>query len=373
MNDKFGRLLFLALLLCIVLPSCGGGGGGGGTQKQAIGTIIGANIASSNSVLAMTIFSDGTIAQVPGSPFAASGPSAGVAASPLSNLVFVGCDTGNLSGSLSVFKISASGALSSAGPPITSGLVLPLTLSLRADSKFLLVNNGISGAVIFGVDTATGSLTELLNVGTPGLSTFTPDGNFILSISGSYLDSYSFDGSTGTITLVSSAFDFFQTQPTPPILHPSGKFVYVPYSPVMGGGAPPGGIAAFALASDGTLALLQGSPFGSGTNFGSYAGTPFDAAVIDPAGTHLYADSVGSVFAFTIDPGSGALTPITGAFPFAGGSPLALAFDPSGKYLFVSELGGISSYSVGSDGVPTLVPGSPFPMGEEITSLVAVP
>jgi 6-phosphogluconolactonase len=364
MIDKPNCSLLFALL-CILLPSCGNGGGGGENQKLRIGTLIGTNIASSNSVVSMTIFSDGTIEQVPGSPFAADGPPAGVAASAPSNLAFVGCDTGNLSGSLSVFKISAGGALSPVGPPITSGIVLPLTLSLTADSKFLLVNNGTSGAVIFGVDTATGSLTELPNLGTTGLSAFSPDGDFILSVSGSYLNSYSFNGSTGTVTLVSSAFDFFETLPTPPIVHPSGKFVYVPYSPAMiiGGTPPPGGIAGFALAPDGTLVMLPGSPFASGTSFGSHAGTAFDAAVIDPAGTHLYAESVGSVYGFTIDQTSGTLTPIAGASPFTGGSPLALAFDPSGRYLFVSQLGAIWSYSAGSDGVPTPVSGSPYLYG----------
>jgi len=142
---------------------------------------------------------------------------------------------------------------------------------------------------------------------------------------------------------------------------------------IVGGVPPPGGIAGFSLATDGTLTALPGSPFASGTNFGTSVGTGFNAAVIDPAGAHLYAESATSVYGFTIDQSSGELTPIPGAFPFTTGSPLALAFDPSGRYLFVSQLGGIWSYSVSSDGVPTLVPSSPFAIGQEGTSLVAVP
>ena len=52
---------------------------------------------------------------------------------------------------------------------------------------------------------------------------------------------------------------------------------------------------------------------------------------------------------------------------------MTLAFDPSGRYLFVSQPGGVSVYSVGANGVPVIVPNSPFAMGGEITSLVAIP
>ena len=74
-----------------------------------------------------------------------------------------------------------------------------------------------------------------------------------------------------------------------------------------------------------------------------------------------------------------------GAYPFFTSytdNPLALIFDASGQYLFMFLLrlapGGIqsyiNSYSVGSDGVPHLVPGGPFHMGaNEVTSMVAIP
>jgi hypothetical protein len=271
-------------------PSCGGGGNGNQPLPK-IGTLIGADFAGQGSVHVLTILSDGTVKPVPGSPFAACCPAAAVAALASSNLLFLGCSTSSISGSLSVLKISGSGVLSSVGPPTTSSIVLPLTLSLTASGKFLLVGNGNFSPVIFGVDTTNGSLTELSNLGANGPAAFSPDGNFILFVDGSYLKSYSFNGSTGTSTLVSSAFDFFETLPTPPIVHPSVKFVYVPYSPAMTSGVPPpGGVFGFALATDGTLTVLPGSPFASGTHFASSAGTRFNAAVIDPAGAHLYAE-----------------------------------------------------------------------------------
>lgn len=369
MSHKYSRF-FSALLACILLPLFGCGSGGNQSNAK-IGTLIAADFATAHNVEAMTIFSDGTIAQVHGSPFAASGPPTAVAAAASSGLVFVTCSSGNLNGSVSEFKISADGTLTSTGPPATS-FIIPLSMSLPSTGKFLLVN--YSGPVIYSVDASTGTLKLLTAAGANGPGVFSPDGNLILTVNGSSMESYSL--STGAPALVSSLLEFFETQPSPPIVHPSGKFVYVPYSSanIIGGVAPPPGIAGFSVAAGGTLAVLPGSPFGSGTSFGSSAaGTGFKTAVFDPSGTHLYAESDSAVYGFTIDQSSGSLAPIPGAFPFTRGSPLALAFDPSGKYLFVSEFGGISSYSVGSDGLPKLVQGSPFAIGHEITSLVSVP
>ncbi len=158
--------------------------------------------------------------------------------------------------------------MSSAGPPITSNIVFPSTLSAPTAGNFLLVDNANSG-LIFSVDKTTGSLTESSNLLAQGPSAFSPDGNFILSVSGDYLDSYSFNGNSGSTTLASSLLGFFETIPTQPIVHPSSKFVYVPYSGanIIPPPAPPGGIAGFALGADGTLTTLPGSPFASGTDF----------------------------------------------------------------------------------------------------------
>jgi len=72
-------LLILTPLICMLLSSCGGsvGGGGsgaGGSTTSQIGTLFGTDFSSSQSVYAMRIVSDGTIAPIPGSPFAADGP-----------------------------------------------------------------------------------------------------------------------------------------------------------------------------------------------------------------------------------------------------------------------------------------------------------
>ena len=386
MRHTMGRLssvLVVAGLCGTLLLSCGGGANTPLPTKPKIGTLFGGDGASPHNVYAMSIFDDGTLAPVPGSPFAADARTDGLVAAPSFHLLFVSCYASFLNQSMSVFTISSNGKLSSTGPPISA---YAYTLSLTADENFLLAGN-----TIFRVNGASSGLSQLGNVPVNGGSgVFSPDGHFVLVVGGgsSNLDSYSFDQTTGAVQLTSSISGFFMTLPSPPVIHPSSKFVYVPYSSgnVFPGPPPPGGIAGFTLASDGRLTPLPSSPFASGLDFGSGAGqpSPFLAAVIDPQGRHLYAKTATAVYGFNIDQTSGALSPMGGAYPFFTSyvdNPLALTFDASGQFLFMFLLrlvpGGIesylNSYSVGADGVPHLVPGGPFHMGNHVSSMVAVP
>jgi 6-phosphogluconolactonase (cycloisomerase 2 family) len=82
--------------------------------------------------------------------------------------------------------------------------------------------------------------------------------------------------------------------------------------------------------------------------------------ISDSAGKYLYAlgsnsFGAGVVFAWAIDPVTGALTP-TGQF--AVGTPRQLAADPLGRYLYAATSGGL--YGFYNDGTLTQVPGSPF-------------
>ena len=96
-----------------------------------------------------------------------------------------------------------------------------------------------------------------------------------------------------------------------------------------------------------------------------------------PAPLHaqfVYAANTGSndVSAYTIDPRTGALTPIAGSpFPvgseslFAGSEPLSVAVDPSGRFTYVTNsTGGVSGFMIDSStGALTAIAGSPFPSG----------
>jgi len=360
----FGLAAFLLTTSC--------GGSNSNSTSSELGVLIGADLGSSNNVHVLAIDSDGTVAAVPGSPFAAAGSPVAVAASASSHLVFVGCGTGGISGAVSAFEISSSGTLTPLGAPTTSNVFLPSTLSLTPNSDFLVVS-GDNGPAIFSVDDSTGALTYISDMGPYGPTTLSPNGQFIFYVDGSYLDVYAFNDTTGAASFVSSSFQFFGAVATPPVVAPSGQFVYVPYSQQGGNGGIPGGIAAFSVGADGTLNLIPGSPFASGIDFESAAGTPLTAAVISPSGKYLYAIGASGAYAFSIDQTSGALTTISSTGPFLGGGFYTTAMDPFGQYLFLSESQGrLWSFSVGSNGVPTQVSGSPFSVGNEITSLASI-
>jgi DNA-binding beta-propeller fold protein YncE len=76
-------------------------------------------------------------------------------------------------------------------------------------------------------------------------------------------------------------------------------------------------------------------------------------------------ESSNNVSAYTINPTSGALTPVTGS-PFGAGSvPHAVAVDPKGKFVYVVNTAGnnVSGYKIKSNGALTPLPGSPFEAG----------
>jgi 6-phosphogluconolactonase len=72
-----------------------------------------------------------------------------------------------------------------------------------------------------------------------------------------------------------------------------------------------------------------------------------------------------SISGFAIDPGTGALTPLSGS-PFAsnGTTPTALTVDPNGQFLYVANNGSnsVSAYAIGAAGALTAV-GSPIAAG----------
>lgn len=116
---------------------------------------------------------------------------------------------------------------------------------------------------------------------------------------------------------------------------PDGHFAYTSESS--------GGISAYSLAPDGTLAPLPGSPFDSGVLL-------FDLAV-SPDGRHLFAIDSNGVSRYAINP-DGTLTRL-GTTPVAGAASLQTA--PSSPRLFVGfgyqpSGAGVAFFDIGSDG-----------------------
>jgi 6-phosphogluconolactonase len=86
------------------------------------------------------------------------------------------------------------------------------------------------------------------------------------------------------------------------------------------------------------------------------AGTTPSAIVAEPYGRYLYVANAGdnTISAYSIDPFTGGLTPITGTLSAPGG-PVALSVSNDGKYLYVIEksAGELQQFTINADGTLT--------------------
>jgi 6-phosphogluconolactonase len=119
-----------------------------------------------------------------------------------------------------------------------------------------------------------------------------------------------------------------------------GRFIYV------ANGAD-NTLSGFAIPND-PLKPLSGAPFTTGTTPSAIAG--------DPYGFYLYVANSGShdLWAYSIDPASGSLTPI-GSPVAVGNGPISLNVDYSGKFLYCANSGEgtISTFTINADGTLT--------------------
>jgi 6-phosphogluconolactonase (cycloisomerase 2 family) len=107
----------------------------------------------------------------------------------------------------------------------------------------------------------------------------------------------------------------------------------------------------------GALTAVSGSPFATGNFPGSIA--------VSPAGNFVYVADSTSISANTINPNSGALTAVSGSPWTIGTQPGEMTVDPTGKFLYVADVNGeIDAFTIDSGtGALTAVSGSPFATG----------
>jgi 6-phosphogluconolactonase (cycloisomerase 2 family) len=145
-----------------------------------------------------------------------------------------------------------------------------------------------------------------------------------------------------------------------------GTFVYT-NNDILGSNS----VSALSMNANGSLTPIPGSPFltgGTGIAAGFSAANRITSVAVKG---FLYAANSGSnnVSAFSIDPGTGFLTPVPGS-PFATGgvarqSGMSLAPTPDDKFLIAANgfSDTITVYSIGTNGTLAQVAGSPFPGG----------
>jgi 6-phosphogluconolactonase len=222
---------------------------------------------------------------------------------------------------------------------------------------------------ILGSPFSTGALVDALSISVDftGKFLYTADfaGDGTNSNDPNSISEFAIDSTTGALTLIPQAAACVPA--TPPILGLATAVVADPASGLLFATNENGLVCSFSMNTQGELQPVAGSPFSLGANAAKL--DPRGVAV-DPFGKFLYTSDFGSfpqanVSAFSITPGIGSLTPVSGS-PFnsgesAGDVPEAVAVDPLGRFLYVTNIGDISGYSINqSTGALSMLAGFPF-------------
>ena len=233
------------------------------------------------------------------------------------------------------------------GSPITAGQAVQ-GLVIHPSKKFLYATNSGNNNVSLFAIAASGALTEQgarANTGVgPTAVAMDPAGKYLfVGNSGSFdISVFSIDQTHGTLTQVGASTFPIGISPLNMKVSPSGNFLYVT------GGGQPGYVLVFSIDSgSGALTQIPGSPYTTGQNPAGLA--------IAAGGGFLYTanklDNTLSEFAIAAD---GSLTPIAGSpIGLTTSGPVALLIDNSGKFMFVAcnqSPGLILVFSVGSNG-----------------------
>lgn len=314
-------------------------------------TLYVANDAAPNSVSAFSIAADGGLASLMGSPFGTGSnsefdhhPDAIV---DCGGFVYVA----NYPAGISAFVVAPDGVLSAvAGSPFPTNSVV----SLACDSdghlfasdfgtsieRYQIANDG--GLVsLGGTQAAAATLGMTYHDGSDRL--------FVAGFNGQ-LGVFDHDG-LGDLAEAPGSPYFTDGNNHSASVDPSGSLVALEAF---------GGVNMYAVADDGSLALVEGSPFVDPTLCETVG------LAWSPDGERLFVGhrncAPGMVMVYEVA-NDGVLTPVAGApFPTGGVSPVGLAVRSTGTQLFVSHAGDASTavLAIAPDGSLAAIAGSPF-------------
>ena len=245
--------------------------------------------------------------------------------------------------------------------------VSPTAVAVTPANTYVYV---ASGSLIYGYSIGTGGVLTALSSGSAlGIAdvaamTISPDGQwlFALDVNGVTLDEWQIASATGLLTLQTGAS--FNISGATVVsrdvkVSPNAAYVFVALGT--------GGTLEFSFnTSTGALTSNQQlSPVSSTTSDNALAISPLSGTLyIARSGTS------GGLAAYTIASG-GTLTSISGS-PFSTGTqPYSIAVNNAGTYVYVANRGDstISGYSIASTGVLTALSGSPYSSGTAVAAL----
>jgi len=321
----------------------------------------------SGNVSVYTVNPDGTLTQIPGSPFSAGTNPQAVSLTADGRLLAVVNATASTVEELRVFSVGPTGALTEApgSPYLVGDGPLGMDIGGPPGIEFCIVPSASSDRIhVFSISGLT--LTEVpgspfLTGDFPVEADVSPDGQYLfVSLISSAVAAYSI-GPTGTLTAVPGSPFPVTRNAFELLVSPDGQNLYV-------GTGLHNAVEAFDIAPNGSLTLVPGSPFPSG-------GTSAVNLAMRPERDFLFVANVVSDTVTSMARGpTGTVSFVPGSSVLIGNDVRKLACDSD--YLFVtdeSSLGGqvgILSYRINPDGTLTRVPGSPFPAGSRPQDMV---
>jgi 6-phosphogluconolactonase (cycloisomerase 2 family) len=259
---------------------------------------------------------------------------------------------------VAAFTIGAGGSLTSlTGSPFTlPGGGYPYGAAVTPDTRFLYVDDQVNSVYPYALGAGSPSAGAPVSIGSgspvPVLDLVSPNGRrlYVLSLTGLEVSGFAIAGD-GTLTpLPGSPYPVTVSMPESMVMTPDGAHVYV------AGFTTADKLEGFNVTGDGSLSALTVSPYtlGNSTN----------GMRITPDGAYLYASNIDtttplSIFALHSDGTLSAITPPTPPPGLSPGAPRAISRD--GQRLYLAENDGtILGYTIAADGTLTPLTGSPY-------------
>jgi 6-phosphogluconolactonase (cycloisomerase 2 family) len=359
--------------------------------SDVVGQVYVNDNASPNTISGFDRHTDGSLTPISGSPFAAGGTGAAVPSQGALQLsgdgrYLLAVDAG--SNQVSVLRIKHDGSLQLAeGSPVSSGGVEPVSIAVHGDLVYVANDgNALHAASYTGFQLNSGghlrpipsSIFSLPSSATLGDVLFNPTGTHLIGtrVDTSLLDSFTVD-SNGLLHPAAGSpfptqtgyFGPFGSKFSPS--EPDNLYVSNAHNSI--GGAAPGTVSAFEVASDGTFSPIGASPYSAG---GQIATCWID---ISHNGNFLFGVNTGSNSVSSFSIASDGSLSLIGSTSLKGSAANHGALDdavsPDDQFVYVVERGAnvVAGLRINADGSLTELASSPtsLPAGSTAFGVVA--
>jgi hypothetical protein len=316
------------------------------------------------AVYGFVVEDDGTLTPVPGSPFYAGPIPEPVAVSPDGRYVAVANGTLDPVEELHVFHVEGDGSLTplAGSPVLVPDDPLGLAIVPKEGRTFVYVPSAPLGQIT-GLEIVGEDLVEIS--GSPWTTPqdfpveliATADAAYLYAtLVGGWVAGWAIAADGSLSPLPGSPYAVPASNVFYPSLSPDGLHLYV-------GTGLDNAVAGFAIQPDGSLVDLPGSPYPSG-------GESAVSVPVDPSGDWVFVVHVVSETVTTMRRFPDGYLELADVPPFSVGAMGAQKGISDGRYLFVTDdlaaidgINGVFSLAIGEDGFLDPVPGSPFDAG----------